>query len=207
MSAFKAYRGELEARFGMFSVCMDEAIGLHDGGFVVKALEMAVLTGSLCGRFTERLEGVLSSIEKHATDHGTTPSVEPVDAADFRSPWGRRSATASSLRSVALLSQHGRFISKVRTLRAMVHHMGCDICASAEYLSSNGIAGKPGPVWSMFAQEYFDLNTCYRESLIALKCFLRVLPDAELPTFQRTLSIPGVVQRLQPSAANFGSLQ
>jgi hypothetical protein len=39
----------------------------------------------------------------------------------------------------------------------------------------------------MGAAEY-DLNTCLRELLVMLKCFLRVLPANDLALFERTLS-------------------
>jgi hypothetical protein len=75
MSIFKSYSREVEAAFGMFSVSLDEAISLHDNGFVAHSLQVSVLMSGLCKRFTDHLEDVLLSMEEHSTLHRTTPSV------------------------------------------------------------------------------------------------------------------------------------
>jgi hypothetical protein len=191
MSIFKSYSREVEAAFGMFSVALDEAISLRDNGFVAHSLQVSVLMSGLCKRFTDHLEDVLLSMEEHSTLHRTTPSVAALNSADFRSHRGVRSALTSYLWLHALFSQHARFLSKVHALRRMVACIGRDVRMAAEELTPCGEKVESGPLWSSMAVQYLDLNTCLRESLILLKCFLRVLPDDEVRPFQGTVSKHG----------------
>jgi hypothetical protein len=189
MTAFRSYSTELEASFGIFSVSLDEAIGLHASGSVTESLDLAVLMSSVCQRFINLLDAALRSLGEHSKRHGTTPSVAPLNPSDFSSPRGQRAALASSLWHRALFSQHAQFLSKIRTLAALVANLGEDIRATAKELASHGAAVvDSAPLWSAVSTEYCDLNTCLRETLIMLKCFLRVLPDEQLLQFDKTLS-------------------
>ena len=49
---------------------------------------------------------------------------------------------------------------------------------------------------------HFDLNTCLRESMILLKCFLRVLPDEEIVDFEKTVSFRTVQPRSALASPN-----
>ena len=40
-------------------------------------------------------------------------------------------------------------------------------------------------LWKIVDAAHYDLNTCLRETIIMLKSFLHVLPDEELPSFQK----------------------
>jgi hypothetical protein len=188
MTAFRSHSNELEASFGIFSVSLDEAISLHASGSVTESFDLAVLMSSLCQRFINLVDGTLRLLGEHSKHHGTTPSVAPLNPADFSSPRGQRAALASSLWHRALFSQHAQFLSKIRTLAALVASLGADIRVTAEELASHGAAVDSASLWSAVSTEYCDLNTCLRETLIMLKCFLRVLPDEQLLQFDKTMS-------------------
>jgi hypothetical protein len=146
------------------------------------------LMSSLCQRFINLVDGTLRLLGEHSKHHGTTPSVAPLNPADFNSLRGQRAALASSLWHRALFSQHAQFLSKIRTLAALVASLGADIRVTAEELASHGAAVDSASLWSAVSTEYCDLNTCLRETLIMLKCFLRVLPDEQLLQFDKTMS-------------------
>ena len=188
MTAFRSHSNELEASFGIFSVSLDEAISLHASGSVTESFDLAVLMSSLCQRFINLVDGTLRSLGEHSKHHGTTPSVAPLNPADFNSLRGQRAALASSLWHRALFSQHAQFLSKIRTLTALVANLGEDIRATAEELASHGAAVDSASLWFAVSTEYCDLNTCLRETLIMLKCFLRVLPDEQLLPFDKIMS-------------------
>jgi hypothetical protein len=185
LEAFNLYSREMEASFYAFSIPLNEAIGLDGSGAVDRSL--APLVYGLCERLTGLLRNVLDSLLKHASGYGTTPSVASLDPANFLGLRGQRSALTSALWHGAHLSQRVRFLNKIRTLRAMVAHLDGEICDATDELVFNGAAIEAAPLWAAIAAAHFDLNTCLQESLISLKCFLRVLPEDELRGFQKTM--------------------
>ena len=158
LSTFRAYSKGLEASFGMFSVSLNEAMTLREGGALAMSFQVSALVSGLCQRFTPLLEDILSSLEEHADAHGTTPSVEALNPGDYRSQRGLHSALTSALWSLALFSQHGKFLSKLRALRDMVNHIGHDICMAVEDVISRGVVVDSQAPWLAMAQGYFDLN-------------------------------------------------
>jgi hypothetical protein len=188
MHAFRVYAEEFEARYLMLSISLNEAIGLHKNGSDRKSFQIVVITPALCERLTDPLEGMLRSLEEHVRRNKMAPSVCPLNAADFHGLRGQRSARKSSLLSNALLSQRAQYLSKVGTLREMVNYMSDDFCHAAEGLISPRSSGNPAGLWAAMDAGHFDLNSCLRESMILLKCFLRVMPNQQLHAFQRTVS-------------------
>jgi len=55
-------------------------------------------------------------------------------------------------------------------------------------------------LWIGMDTGHFDLNTCLRESLIMLRCFLRVLPDSQVLDFEKTMALEMAAPRT-PRAA------
>jgi hypothetical protein len=179
---------ELESSFGMFAVSLNEAVTLYRDGSLALSFEQATLTSGLCLRLYRNLDRVLRSLSEHSHAHGTNPSVASLKPGDYQSQHGLRAALASSLWSVAAFSQHKKFVNKVEALRAMVKHIGNDVCTSADLLGSRGATTVQGPQWLTMTEGCWDLNTCLRETLVSLKCFLRVLPDDQLSAFQDHIS-------------------
>jgi hypothetical protein len=188
LAVFNLNSKELESSFGMFAVSLNEAVTLYRDGSLALSFEQATLTSGLCLRLYRDLDNVLRSLSKHSHAHGTNPSVAPLNPSDYRSQHALRAAFASSLWSVAVLSQHKKFVNKVEALRAMVKHIGNDVCSSADLLGSRGATIVPEPQWLTITEGYWDLNTCLRESVVLLKCFLRVLPDDQLLAFQDSIA-------------------
>jgi hypothetical protein len=179
---FQSHSNELEVSFGMFSVSLDEAVGLHKSGYVAKSFEVLPLVSSLCERLTRHLQDMLGAVEAHVKKYGTTPSVAGLRPADYRSRRGLRGALADML-SNGTRSQKARFIGKVHEVSLMVGDIGWSVCAIAQDLAVDGMILPSEAQWLEMSNGYFDLNTCLRESLVMLKCFLRVLPDDEVIRF------------------------
>jgi hypothetical protein len=188
MHAFRVYAEEFEARYLMLSISLNDAIGLHKSGADRKSYQIVLITPALCERLADPLEGMLCSLEEHVRRNKMVPSVCPLDAANFQGLRGQRSARKSSLLSNALLSQRAQYLSKVGTLREMVNYMSDDFCHAAEKLIAPRASAKPAVLWAAMDAGHFDLNSCLRESMILLKCFLRVMPDQQLHAFQKTVA-------------------
>jgi hypothetical protein len=195
--AFRVYSDEFETCYVMLSVSLDEALGLRESGFLRKSFQVVDVTPALCSRFTDRLQGLLSSLEEHAKHYGIVPAVAPLNSANFRSARAQHSARMSSLLSRVLLSQRAQFLSKITSLRDMVAELAVDFSDAADDLV-NGAALNCSPLWLALDQDHFDLNTCFRETMVLLKCFLRVLPDDQLLAFQKTVEAQTLPLQLKP---------
>jgi hypothetical protein len=66
--------------------------------------------------------------------------------------------------------------------------MGHDFCHAAEGLLSPHGSANPTGLWAALDTGHFDLNSCLRESMILLKCFLRAMPNQQLYLFQKTVA-------------------
>jgi len=186
LQVFCGYFHELEACHLMLSVSLDEAVGLRDSGRVRQSLLALKVTPSLCGRLTDRLEALLGALDEHARHYGLTPSVEPLEPANFSSGRGQRSARFSSVLSMVLLPRRLQFLNKIHALRGMVCELVKDFDDAAEELVSGAVL-ECDDLWSTLIQNYCDVDVCFKESMVLLKCFLRVLPPDQLPAFQKTI--------------------
>ena len=188
MQAFKVYSGEFETCYIMLSVSLNEALGLRSAGELRKSFQVIDVIPALAARLTERLQGLLCSLDEHAKHYGVVPSVEPLDAANFRGSHGQRAAHCSSLLSSVLLTQRAQFLTKITTLKHMVGDVGIDFREAAQDIVA-APADARDRLWTALDDDHFDLNTCLREAMVLLKCFLRVLPDDQLIRFQETVSL------------------
>lgn len=188
MQAFKVYSGEFETCYIMLSVSLDEALGLRSAGELRKSFQIVDVIPGLCSRLTERLQGLLTSLDEHAKHYGVVPSVEPLDAANFRGSHGQRTAHRSALLSAVLLTQRAQFLNKISSLKHMVGDIGVDFREAAQDIASAPEDAR-GRLWTTLDDDHFDLNTCLREAMVLLKCFLRVLPDDQLTCFQETIAL------------------
>jgi len=197
LQAFRVYSDEFEACYVMLSVSLDEAMGLRDSGSLRQSFQVVDVTPALCSRLTDRLQGLLSSLDEHAKHYGIVPSVAPLNSANFRGVHGQRCARMSSMLSRVLLSQRAQFLSKITSLRDMVAELAVDFRGAAEGLG-RGTATDCGPLWLALDHDHYDLNTCFRETMVLLKCFLRVLPDDQLLSFQKTVDTQTLPRTLKP---------
>jgi hypothetical protein len=184
LKVFTAYVRRLESRYGMLSVSLNEALALRHEGRLMKSCEAVNVTPSLCARLTEPLAALIRVLSEHAKHYGTIPNAAPLDAQNFQTVKGQRSARMSGLLSKVLLSQRMQFLHKLSTLLEMVENLGKEYCESAEELST-GLSTDPGQLWKAIDAAHYDLNTCLRETIVLLKSFLLALPDDQLVGFQK----------------------
>jgi hypothetical protein len=81
---FKKHAMELESSYLMFSVSLNEAIGLHPDGFVKKSLDVIIIAATLCRRLAKLLENTLRALSTYCLEHGTDPSVATLNLTDSR---------------------------------------------------------------------------------------------------------------------------
>jgi hypothetical protein len=184
---FSAYVHALESTYGMLSVSLNEALELRGEGRLAKSCQAVQVTPELCNRLTGPLAALIRILGEHARHYGTVPNTAPLDAANFQSLRGQRSARISGLLSRVLLSQRTQFLHKLGTLQEMVEDLSKDFCASAQELSA-GLSTDPGASWKIVDAAHYDLNTCLRETFVLLKSFLRALPEDQVAGFQKSVA-------------------
>ncbi len=140
----------------------------------------------LCARLAHPVEGLLRTLGEHAKHFGVIPNTAPLDASNFRGFREQRTARMSDLLSHVLLTQRSQFLHKIDTLEEMVLHIHSDFCEIASDLGS-GASAEPSSDWRTLDDAHFDLNTCLREAIVLLKSFIVVLPDSQLPAFQKSV--------------------
>ena len=183
---FRNQESLLESLYNMFSVSLDEAIGLRHGGFRFKSLQALGMTSELCGLLTSPLAGMLRALREHAKHYGTVPNAAPLDPANYQRHKGQRSARMSGLLNRVLLSHRLQFLQKVNTLEEMVEDLCKDFRLAAGDLT-DGVSVHPEQLWEEVDADHYDLNTCLREAIVLLKSFLVVLPVDQLVAFQKTV--------------------
>lgn len=183
---FHKQESHLESLYNMFSVSLDEAIGLRLGGFQVKSLKVLGITSELCKLLTCPLAGMLRALREHAKHYGTTPNTAPLDPANYQRHKGQRSARLSSLLNRVLFSQRLQFLHKVNTLEEMVEDLGEDFRTATDDLTE-GVSVHPEQLWDEVNADHYDLNTCLREAIVLFKSFLVVLPVDQLGAFQNSV--------------------
>jgi hypothetical protein len=197
---FHAYGRELEFSYSMLSVSLNEALELHHAGQLTKSWQAIGVTTELCSRLTGPLAALIRVLGAHAKHYGTVPNTAALDAANFQSPKGQRSARISALLSRILLSQRTQFLHKLGTLEEMVEDLGKEYVTGAGELGE-GLGTDPIALWQIVDTSHYDLNTCLRETIVLLKSFLRALPDEQLSAFQRSVaeSWRGTAMEIRPA--------
>ena len=198
---FHKHELHLESLYNMFSVSLDEAIGLSHGGFRTKSLKALRMASELCKLLTCPLAGMLRALREHAKHYGTIPNAAPLDPANYQRHRGQRSARMSALLNRVLLSHRLQFLHKVHTLEEMVEDLGKDFLMAASDLT-DGVSVQPEQLWDEMNADHYDLNTCLRELIVLLKSFLIVLPVDQLGAFQKT-----VCEQSQVPASNLAPSQ
>jgi len=184
---------QLESRYVMLSVSLDEAIELRQLGQPGKSFQAVGITSGLCKLLTQMLSGLLRALSEHAKHYGTIPNAAPLDPANFQGHRGQRSARMSGLLNRVLLSQRLQFLHKVSTLEEMVEDLGKDYRHAADDLA-DGLSLNPEKMWAEVDTDHFDLNTCLRESIVVFKSFLIALPESQLGAFQTSVRQQSQVQ-------------
>ena len=185
---FCAYVRQLEISYNILSISLDEALELRQQGLLSKASQAVWVTPELCTRFAAPLAAVLWSLSEHAKHYGTVPNAAPLDPANFQGRRCQRSAWLNGLLCRVILSERMQFLYKIGTLGEMVEDLSDDFCAATSEIAGS-CAFVPDAVWEAADAAHYDLNTCLREAIVLLKCFLRALPEDELEAFQQTVTL------------------
>ena len=183
----------------MLSVSLNEALELRQAGRLSKSSQVVYVTSALCSRLTDPLAAILRALGDHAKHYGTVPNAAPLDPENFRGAKGQRAARMSALLGRILLTQRSQFLHKVSTLHEMVSDLGREFRETADELAS-GTSIDPISDWKAADVSHYDLNTCLREAVVLLKCFLRALPEKELMHFEETVSRQMRVSGALPSS-------
>jgi hypothetical protein len=193
--AFDSCVRQLEIFYGMFSVCLNEALELRRTGKSGQSCQAIFVIPALCARLARPVEGLLHTLGEHAKHFGIIPNTAPLDAANFRGSREQRIARMNDLLSHVLLTQRSQFLHKIDTLEEMVLSIRNHFCEIASDLGS-GASEAPSSDWRALDDAHFDLNTCLREAIVLLKSFIVVLPDKQLSVFQKSIN----AQMLAPDA-------
>jgi len=194
---FHSCAQQLESSYVMFSISLNEAIGLRREGRLGTALQAVGLSPGLCRLLTQPLSGLLRALFEHAKHYGTMPNAAPLDPANFRGPRSQRSARIHALLNRVLLSHRYQFLLKISALQEIVEDLQKDYCLAASDLAECACAN-PLATWNSLDADHYDLNTCLREGLVLLKSFLLAVPEEQLRAFQETVREQSQVEEISP---------
>ena len=177
---------DLETAYAMFSVNLDEAIGFRRRGRFGKAHQALSVTPALCKRLVDPLLRVLKAMLAHAKHFRIIPNLSPLDPENFQQAKSRRAASFNGICSRIFLSQRSQFLHKISTLLELVENLKESFLNATEELSDPSSLQSERD-WELLDASHYDLNTCLRESIVLLKCFLLAMPEEQLLEFNNTL--------------------
>jgi hypothetical protein len=173
----------LETAYSMFSVNLDEALGMRRTGRSSKAYQVLSVAPALCQLLVDPLHSLLEVMSNHAKHFGITPNIAPLDSRNFQHPRSQRVALFNDLFSSVLLTRKSQFSYKISALADLVEDLHSSFQSTAEDLAS-GDSLHPERDWDLLDSVHYDLNTCLRETVVLLKSFLHALPEGQLSNFQ-----------------------
>ena len=177
---------QLETAYSMFSVNLDEALGMRRGGRFSKAYQVLHVSPALCQRLTAPLLSLLRAMLEHGKHFGITPNLVPLDPENFQNSRSQRVARFNDLLSMFLLTRKSQFLHKISALAELVEELGKSFESAAGELGE-GESLHPDHDWDMLDAIHYDLNTCLRESVVLMKSFLHALPEGQLHAFAAKL--------------------
>jgi len=175
----------LETSYAMFSVNLDEALGLRRDGRVAKAQQVLSVSSALCQRLTSPLNSLLHSMLLHARHSGTAPNLASLDPHNFQNCHSQRVARFNSVFSKLLFTRRSQFLYKISTLTELVEELTGNFLASSEEILA-GDSFDSDRDWDVLDASHYDLNTCLRETVVLFKSFLHALPESQLQEFLAT---------------------
>jgi hypothetical protein len=183
---FDSFVQELETTYNMLSVSLNEALELRRARMLTKSYRAAGMTPALCDRLAGYLSAVVGALGEHAKHYGTVPNTVPLDPSNFHGVKEQRTARMSDLLSKVLLTRRHQFLHKINTLVEMSGDIGKDFQLAVDNLST-GASLHPEAEWQVMDNAHYDINTCLREAIVLLKSFVRLLPEDQMPAFQKTV--------------------
>lgn len=112
-----------ETSYAMFSINLDEALGLRRIGRLDKAYMALSITPALCKRLANHVQILLRALLAHAKNFRTTPNISPLNPENFQQPVSRRAAHFNRLCSRIVLSQRSQFLHKISTLLELIEDL------------------------------------------------------------------------------------
>lgn len=173
----------LETAYSMFSVNLDEALGMRRTGRSSKAYQVLSVAPALCQLLTDPLHSLLKVMSNHAKHFGITPNIAPLNSQNFHHPRSQRVALFNDLFSKVLLTRKSQFCYKISALADLVEDLHSSFQSTAEGLAC-GDSLHPERDWDLLDSVHYDLNTCLRETVVLLKSFFHALPEGQLSNFQ-----------------------
>jgi hypothetical protein len=170
----------------MFSVNLDEAVGMSRGGRSAKAYQVLGVAPALCRRLAFPLHCLLNAMLEHAKHFGTTPNLLPLDPGNFQNSRSQRAARFSDLLSKVLLTRRSQFLHKISALSDLVEELNSSFESTIEDLCELQTL-QPERDWERLDAVHYDLNTCLRETVVLFKSFLHALPEQQLADFEERL--------------------
>jgi len=187
---FRAAEARLEVSYLMLSVTLDEALGLRRQQELARARAQTRMCGALVEKLSLRLLEASRALESHARHYGTHPVVAPLDPDTFRRLESQRAAGWNALLHGVLFAGRARWFHKLETLQRIVQDSCDEFCAAAAELNA-GTTVDPAEEWGALEAIHDDMNTCLREMVVMIKCFLRALPAEEVTPFRQRLETAG----------------
>jgi hypothetical protein len=184
---------QLETSYCMFSINLDEALGMRRGGRLSLAYELLCVAPALCRNLASPLVGLLRTMQVHTRHFGTTPNLAPLNPDNFQNSRNQRVARFNGLFGRVLLTHRSQFLYKISALTEIVEELGQNFDSAVESLEE-GLSPRPDRDWDTLDASHYDLNTCLREAIVILKCFLHALPEDQLADFRSSLR-----ERMVPS--------
>jgi hypothetical protein len=174
---------QLETAYAMFSVNLDEAIGMRRDGHLSKAYKLLSISPALCQRLTEPLLELLHAMRTHGNQYGTAPNLETLNPSNFLNSKSQRAARQNHVFTKILLTQKRQFLFKTNSLADLVEDLRANFLATIDDLGESNRLN-PDRDWQILDADHYDLNTCLRESFVVLKCFLHAIPPTQLLKFE-----------------------
>lgn len=189
----------LEATYMMMSVSLDEAMLLRANGQLVQARAQAGVCGDLGERLARKVGILINGMKEHGENMTALPVVLPLTASNFRHSETRMAAGLQWLLHKLMPNMRLRFFHKLRALQAAVGGLARLFEKTARDIADNQSV-KPTVAWQELDYLHYDLNTCLREAIVTMKCFLREMPEDLFAVFQQQLrGIPSTPAEEQAS--------
>ncbi len=176
----------LETSYAMFSINLDEALGLRTDGRIAKAQQVLSVSSALCQRLSAPLVSLLRAMLRHARHSSTAPNLASLDPQNFQNSRSQRVARFNNVLSKVLLTRRSQFLHKISTLTELVEELTDKFEASSEEIFE-GDPVHPDGDWEVLDGCHYDLNTCLRETIVLFKSFLHALPENQLQEFLSTV--------------------
>jgi len=188
-----------ETAYTMLSITLNEALSLQAQGSLVRANLLIFNTEELLDRMTTPLLALLAGMNSHGRHFGTLSSVAALNPEFYRSETGQRAATWNALLSHVLLNDRSRLFHKLCALSNIVEELAGEYHDAAGQIIESSAAEEEQP-WAAVEILHYDLNTCLREAIVILKCFLQALPESELAALRIEFAkpVPKPVRHARP---------